>query len=127
MKVRVVDVKEENTKNITTFSTDFGIAQAIWEGEAPLIEKEYFVELEIAGVLKWEKDIVKSGNSQPIIETRDDITYINGCLESIDDDGYTVIRIGESIICLEAEGDAYPIGTFVEIQINSITLYNVDA
>ena len=66
----------------------------MWNGSEPQINKEYIVELEIPGVLCWRRDII-SAQEKYLITNRNNKFSLVGIFESIDDDGYAVIRLGE--------------------------------
>lgn len=52
------------------------------------------------------------------------VVYLTGYLESIEEDGYAILRLGESIISLEIKS-SIPSGSFVKIFSDKITLFDV--
>jgi hypothetical protein len=98
-------------------STCFGKINVIWEGDKPEIGKTYHVELDIDGVYVWGQDIVSSD---------DDISIIcNGILESIDDDGYAVLRMGDYIIPFLTKGDSFEIGSKINVHVKLVSAYPI--
>lgn len=52
--------------------------------------------------------------------------FLQGCLESIEDDGYAILRIGDSMVSLEVLGAiAIPPESFVKIISDEVTLFEV--
>ncbi len=108
------------------FSNQYGNATAIWNGDKPLISKEYYAEIEVTGVLIWEKDIFKSDKINRIEELENGKVGLYGVLESIEDDGYAVVRIGDSIVAIETQDVPLKINSCVMVSAENILLYKVD-
>lgn len=126
MKIFISEItKNAQDKNIIKFITEYGEAYALWNGTEPQINKEYIVEFEIPDILFWKRDII-SAQEKYLITMENNKFCLVGLFESIDDDGYTVIRIGDSIISLETEGVPFELGSFVRIMTDTIELYEVD-
>lgn len=125
MRIQVKKIVSEKS-NIVAFSSDFGETIAFWEGEEPIVNKEYQVEVDIRDTLIWNKDIIKAEVHKYSIQKRGDITYVSGYIESIDDDGYVVLRIGDSIVPFIAIGEPFPIGVYITIKAKEITLFPVE-
>lgn len=126
MKIFVSKVIEKKAfdEYLINFTTDYGKGVGIWKGEEPNAGSEYFIEIDIDDILNWQKDIIYSEESYNISYDSKKI-YISGKFELIEDDGYTIIRIGNSIIALETIGSPYEIGKFIKISCNNLFLYNV--
>ena len=126
MKITISEIaKNEQGNNTIKFTTEYGNAYALWNGSEPQINKEYIVELEIPGVLCWRRDII-SAQEKYLITTENNKFSLVGIFESIDDDGYAVIRLGESIISIETTGDFLELGSFVKLFTDSLLLYEVN-
>jgi hypothetical protein len=125
MKIIINEVVKKAHGNIINFSTEYGNASALWKGTEPQINKEYFVEFEIPDVLYWRKDII-SAEENCLIATENDKLYLVGFFESIDDDGYTVIKLGDSIVSVETQGEPLALGSFVMLSTNNLLLYEVN-
>lgn len=126
MKVIIKEVTEEGQKYHVNFSTEYGNACALWIGEKPQINKEYFVEFEIPDVLCWQKDIIFSDKEECTIGMQNNKFCFIGVFESIEDDGYTVIRLGDNIISIETQGEPPDLGSNVKITANNLLLYDVN-
>jgi len=126
MKINIFEIaKNAKGSNIVKFSTEYGNAYALWNGTEPQISKEYIVELEIPNVLFWKKDIIPA-EEKYLISTENNKFYLVGLFESIDDDGYAIIRLGESIISVETKGEPFELGSFVKLSTDELLLYEVD-
>ena len=125
MRVKVMEAINQSKGCQVSFSTEFGIATALWNGNEPQINKEYFVELEVPGVLYWQKDITVSEAKCGIL-LESGTVHLVGLFESIEDDGYTVIRLGDSIISIETQGEPPDIGSNVKLTTNNLLLYEVN-
>lgn len=115
MRVHINKIILENTNIIVLFSTDFGDAKAFWEGEVPTINSEYQVEVDIIDTLVWNIDIIRAENDNYSIQMENEFIHISGKLDSVDDDGYTVLRIGDNIIPFVATGEPFHAGTFISV------------
>ncbi|CAM4399849.1 hypothetical protein [Paenibacillus tarimensis] len=124
MKIFVTDILMIDQKNIVSFQSNIGNGKASWNGDPPTVNIEYYVEVEIHDNLSWGDNIIKSSSRHSQIELDDSSLILTGKIESIDDDGYTVIRLGESIICIEALGTPLSIGTYVSIHGKNVEFFN---
>lgn len=109
---------------LINFSTNYGKGIGIWKGEEPQEGIECFVEIDIDDILKWQKDIVYFEENYSISYDSKKI-YISGKFESIEDDGYTILRIEDSIIAIETTGLPLEIGKFIKIACDNLFLYEV--
>lgn len=125
MRVKVMEAINQSQGLQVNFSTEYGNATALWSGNEPQISKEYFVELEVPGVLYWQKDITVSEEVCGIA-LKSGMVHLVGLFESIEDDGYTVIRLGDSIISIETQGEPPETGSNVKLTTNNLLLYEVN-
>lgn len=125
MRVIIKEIINQTQGYKVKFSTEYGNASAFWKGNEPHINKEYFVELEVPGVLYWKADIAVTEENH-IIAVESDTVHLVGLLESIEEDGYTVIRLGDSIISLETLGESPAVGSYVKFTTNNLLLYEVN-
>ena len=123
MKICVEEIIPSKLPNTVRFSTEFGNALAFWEGDAPVTNCKYHVEVDINDILVWDKDIIaiKDTGNYSIREENNCVSII-GDLESVDDDGYSIIKFGESIIPFMTTGKPFQVGTFIKITTKSIFL-----
>ena len=112
--------------SIVYANTKYGVLSLKWQGELPLVNHEYDVEFDINETLYWNKDIVLSQTEDYLIKSRDNSISLYGVLESIDSDGYTVLRIDNNIVTFIAKGVAFKVGSKIEVCVDSITAYPFD-
>jgi hypothetical protein len=124
MKICVTGVQQIGEEKIVCFQSKIGNGKALWNGNPPTINKDYYVEIEIHDNLLWGDNIVKSPTRRFQIDLADNSLILTGELESIEDDGYTVIRLDESIVCIEASGTPLSIGTYVSILATKVEFFN---
>jgi hypothetical protein len=124
MRVIINEVTSQTQGCQVNFSTEYGNATALWCGNEPEVNKEYFIEIEIPGVLYWQKDIAVT-DEKCIILLENSIVHIVALFESIEEDGYTVLRLGDSIISIETQGEAPNIGSNVKLTTNNLVLYQI--
>lgn len=124
MKIKVEKVNRQDDKASVFFSTEYGTAHAIWNGDTPERDNEYFVELEIEETLTWGINLIRSENENFAIGMEEDKYCIIGYLESTEEDGYSVLRLGESIISLMVEGTPLT-DVFVRAMPREVKVYTV--
>jgi hypothetical protein len=127
VKVIITSIKAEVEEGFKIrFTSSDGRGVAIFVGNKPNLNTDYFVEVEINGTLKWQEDITKIEDNVSKFEEEGNLVSVSGILESVDNDGYTVIRIGTTIIALETEGVHPPIGSTVKVRPSELKLYDIN-
>lgn len=121
MEVKVI--KLLNEEHVRVF-TKYGELDSRWSGKAPPLGSMRHVELELDELFEWGENILLSKEKEFRIDSGNTV-HIFGKLESIDDDGYTVIRLGESIINVITKGIPPSIGEYVRLKITDIELYDI--
>lgn len=124
MKIKIEKVSIISGNSKVGFSTEYGNAMANWNGDLPEEGKEYFVEIEIGQTLTLGNNLKICDEGKYSIEMVESSISLTGCLETIDEDGYAVLRLGDSIIPLEVIG-AIPPESFVKVISDEVTLFNV--
>jgi hypothetical protein len=128
MYIAIKGVHHELGKIIVDFTTSSGIGIAEWQDEPPQIGKEYFVEYDIEQTLVWEQDVFPSLSQlylTELIENND--VMITGKIESIDEDGFIVMRDnGYMITAMTEKIPLEIIGTFVSAKIKKLLIYPYD-
>ncbi|CEG26281.1 hypothetical protein [Bacillus sp. B-jedd] len=125
MKVIVVEYMKELADGfMVKFTSPFGTAEGKWIGTKPLLDFEYHIEIDIPEVLEWGKQIENIGEKINQIKSVGEHIYLSGVLESVAADGYSVLRIGNNIVVFELTRANCPIGSFVQIEIDEILLFD---
>jgi len=125
MRIRVNKILTDKPEVTVLFITDYGDAKALWVGDTPIENQEYYVEVDVNDTLAWGKDVIEAENYYTI-RLEDDQVYISGILESVDSDGYTVLRIGESFIPFMASGHPLLLNSLIELSTRSVSLTPID-
>jgi len=120
-----IHVKSVFNKSVYGY-TSYGAINVDWNGTIPEIEKWYDIELDIDEPLTWGANIVSSITPNNTITVRDNMLLISGILETIHPDGYSALRIGESIIPFLAQGDALTCGSNITLIAKSIKAFPED-
>ena len=118
MKIIVEKLLNENE---VYFSCKYGNGIATWNGYIPEI-KEYEVEIDIEDSLLWGISIKKSNQTIPSIHIEKDFNIFIGVLESIDEDGYSVLRMGNAIVSFFAKGNSFENNISIEIKAEKVIL-----
>lgn len=124
MKLIIKEVVNQTQGYEVNFSSEYGSATALWSGNEPQVNQEYCTEIEVPGVFYWQKNIAVT-EDECIILSEQNVVHIVALLESIEDDGYTVLRLGDSIISIETQGEPPKVGSNVKLNTNNLLLYEV--
>jgi hypothetical protein len=122
MKIEVKEARVVASNIVVDFLSDYGEATAIWDGDSPTEDCEYQVEVDIEEALSWGEDaIISETNEYSVRMCGNSIVFV-GILDSTEDDGYTVVRIGEGIIPFITKGIPVTVGSFVQVISKTVTL-----
>ena len=123
MKVKLVNIVSKDPDNIVLCSTEFGEIVLTWKDNIPEKDKEYDVEFDTDNILKWGDDISLMEAKEPSIYMENNEIIINGILESVDEDGFMVVRMKDYILTFETQGKALHNGVNIRIKIPTIEAY----
>ena len=125
MKVRIIKVIPNIPKPIALCKTDYGNISVCWMENIPILYEIYDVVFEINEILFWDKDIIPS--KEPLAMYDDDFGIkLIGDLEEIDEDGYLVLRIGDSIITCVTKNVPKKIGLRIEVRVKCVDAYPIE-
>lgn len=124
MKVRTIDIVCENPDIVVLCDTDYGEIKLIWK-EKPKLRCEYDIELDTNDILNWEKDIFISDIRDSKFQKEDSFTLVTGYLESVEEDGYMILRVGDNIISFLTKGNPFSIGTQITVRTRMLEAYPV--
>ena len=92
-----------------------------------MVDSTYDVEVDLSDPLSWGVDIVPNeGSTSSTIVMSKDSARFTGILDSVDVDGYAVLRLGDYIIPFIGTGVSYATGTSVVVTTTSISLTPYD-
>ncbi|MFB7141978.1 hypothetical protein ACFCYN_20190 [Gottfriedia sp. NPDC056225] len=127
MRIIVVEyIKELSDGYIVKFNSPYGSAEGRWVGSKPKLNAEFDIEIDIPEILEWEKQINQIDKDITQITRDENHVILSGVLESVEPDGYSVLRMGDNIVIFELTGgnyQNYPIGSYVKIKTKQILLY----
>ena len=126
MKVLISRVINDNSDIKVIFSTEYGSAEAFWSDEEPIEGNDYHIEVDVNGALAWGKNVLKSEIDEFSIKMENEAIYISGSIDSVDADGYAVLRLGDSIVPFFSIGEPFAIGTYITLSAESIVLSPID-
>lgn len=126
MKIKVISVIPEKDEMRVVCTTPYGKATVQWKSEVPTVNFSFDIELEIEEDLIWGKNILSSKDGEFVFEDKNGILSICGIFESIDDDGYGILRMGDGIIPFFAIGNSFDVGVSIEINAKNISAYSVN-
>ena len=118
MKIIIEKLLNENN---VCFSCKYGNGIAAWNGYIPEI-KEYEVEIEIEDSLQWGASIKKSKQTMPSVHIEKDLSIFIGTLESVDEHGYSVLRMGNAMVSFFAKGNSFENNIGIEIKAEKVVL-----
>jgi hypothetical protein len=122
VEILVIDRKDD----CVLANSSFGVFFGIWCSSSQPELKRYAVELDSDDVIA-PKLITLSSIKQPCIESRDNVTYLTGLVEEVEDD-IMFLRIGTDLVMLEMEHDSnYSryIGQYVRVELFKLQLYDI--
>lgn len=121
MKVEILHVHGERV----AFATDYGSAVATWNGPAPDLGRVYYVELDTRDDIAWGREIVAIPGGPLRIAPHGDGVVVDAVLEHYDPaHGHSVLRLGPSIFWFSTTGPPPPLGSWVRVQVATLTLYD---
>jgi hypothetical protein len=126
MLIKIISIAQIDKAISVGFKTMYGCAQGIWESNVlPEEGKSYSTEFDIENEMAWNDNVKLSmSNALTIAKTLDYTFVVNGVLESIDEDDYSVIRMGNKIItCFIKEIPREYIGRHITLSVKKMSLY----
>ena len=126
MEVLINEIRQEGLNIIVFFSSNFGDAKGFWIGENPKINEFYQVEVDINDKLIWNQNIIKNIEHNYSVHLINNLICISGLLDSLDNDGYAVLRIGDNIVPFIATGKPFKIGSMIKLFTKSISMSPID-
>jgi hypothetical protein len=127
MKITILKcIKQVEDGYIVRFDSHYGVAEGKWVGTEPKLNSEYYIEIDIPGLLEWGNQVIPIKENISQITSSKNRIYLSGILESVFDDGFAVLKIGDNIVAFELTGENYTTGTYVRIETDSISLFDIN-
>lgn len=125
MKVKIIKISICNSKTKVVCQTDYGNVSLYWMGSNPQVDQTYEVELESNETLIWNKNIFVSQEKNTIYDENNSIKIV-GALESIDADGYLILRIDNSIVTFMSKEIPMVEEKKVQVYVNFMEAYPIE-
>ena len=125
MRVTVDAVYEADGESTVAFSSVFGSAAGVWRGDVEAVAgADYEVEFDLDEPISWGESARPGERPLCAIDVTASGARFAGLLESLDDDGYAVMRMEQYIVPFIAEGipDA-AVGGYVIVESCRLEIY----
>lgn len=120
MKIQVIACNDKEIE----IDTSFGVISGTWVGDLPDTNSIKDIEIELEDILEWNKDILKVTTREFECGNENGKTFFIGCIEAIEDDGFTVVRFGDSVFTIDTIGSPFSIGEFIKIEVVRLDFYD---
>jgi hypothetical protein len=126
MRITIREIVKKNPAgDHVLFSCEFGTATGRWGGkEPPQASQVYDVELDVKEVLTWGRTIKPSTDAQPRFSDVGDRVRIQGLLDQQFEGDCASVKVGDSLLMIEAKGHPPPPGSPVVFEIHELWLYD---
>lgn len=125
MIVKVLEICNELLRTVLC-ETSYGTVTLDWHGDTiPQAGETWNVELETAHVFCWESDIAET-NAPISLQDKDSCIELVGDVDSVNEDGYTVLRMGNCIVSVLTRGTPLCPGTRVAFTVEHLGAYPTD-
>lgn len=125
MKVKILKISECNSKTKTMCQTDYGNVSLYWMKNNPKVNQIYDVELDTNEMLIWNKNVFLSNEKNTLCD-ESSLIKIVGDLETIDTDGYLVLRIDNNIVTFMSQKVPMIEGKKIQIYVNYMEAYPIE-
>jgi hypothetical protein len=123
MRVEIVAIHE----TLVEVRSELGAFVARWHGAPPPVGSVRSVELDVDDSLTWGVDAVPvEPRPHAIARGPDDGVVLWAMIERLGEDGYVGLRLGPSIVMLDAVGVPPPLGATVRIEARAVTLFDTN-
>src|SRR4051812_12413638 len=91
----------ENGQSLISFESNYGVAEGLWQNGLPDINSKHDVEIDLEGELTWSINAHEAMEQSSKLEKCGQYIRIIAQVNSIEDDGCCVLRLGDSILMTE--------------------------
>jgi hypothetical protein len=109
--------------------SSIGTVTGTWVGASPGLKQDYEVELDVPGVVPWERINDAGSHGTPILlERPDGLVSLTGRVDDIDEDLVLQLWLGETSVMIDSVGEPPLgiVGRFVDVVIEDLALFPVD-
>lgn len=123
MRVQVLRLEVGEAGPRVALKTPGGVFWAYWRGEPPTRGAFTDVELAIAGVVEWGRELTALSGPGGDGAGGAALECLNGTLEHLDADGTATVRVGGDAVLVATRGRAPALGTGVRLRGCEIAAY----
>lgn len=125
MRIEVLQIDSTPPPRVY-FRTALGQAWGYWFEALPTTGQSYDVEITVDDELEWGRNIRADAAHTAALSAADNGVELIARLEALEPDGVVFLRMGNSLLMVEADGeDAPPVGSMVRLQVDAITLSDI--
>ncbi len=106
------------------FVSKYGTGRGHWKEGVPHTGQEYDIELGLDDALRVGVNIQLTNDESPRIHSSDEQTVFTARIAEVFDNDTANLQLGESLILVEFEGDFPNPGTWLEITVKRIELWD---
>jgi hypothetical protein len=128
MRIQIVEVYDSrgSTPSVS-FVSQIGSARGAWKGAGiPLASHVYEVEFEIGDDLVWGNNIQRAERSKPEMKLANGKVVITGLLETAQQGGQAAMRLEDSVVLLDVNGELPDDPCWVRAEISDLGLYDAE-
>lgn len=125
MNIKIKDVLEKNSVLVQIENNEF---IAVWDGNKPIKNKNYDVEMDIDDELRWNSNIFLSNKkTNEIVSNSNNKIKIIGRLDYNNEYNLATLKVYNSIVLIDVEGlNENLLNQWVEINCSLVRLNNIN-
>ena len=128
MEIFIGGVTLDGPRTFVVFASEFGAARAEWQSEKyrddpPITNERCHVEVTLDDDFVWNTNVLPTSDRRYRLWQDNTCVHLCGELESVDDDGFSILRMGPSILPFVATGTPLPLTSFIEVIAEKISLW----
>lgn len=126
MQVEILTVEQPTGGDAAVeVASELGRFPARWHGAAPAIGARLDVELSLDHRFTWGVDAIEVADQPHAIGPAPvSGVVLWASIDQLDDGGFVGLRVGESVVMAEADGDPPPLGSTVRLDAPVVTLFD---
>jgi hypothetical protein len=125
VRVAITDIRG-SAPPLIAFTSAAGSADAIWRGDSPPELREYDVELDVPGQIRWGQDAEIDAMSAPGISRLGEEVRVVGRVLDYDDVGVLSLEFAGTLVMVQVADGPSPdvvVGTVVSVRVRQLEIY----
>ena len=124
MRITVTSVAINGPCLYVEFTCNQGTSQGTWKTGVPRLGQTYDVELNFQQPLEMGENLRAAADESPRVSRSADGITLVARVEDIFEEGTASLRLGEALILIEYQGEFPAPGTWVEISLPELELWD---